>query len=164
MMFIMRMINSIKDKSKGQRGFTLIELVVVLAIIALIMLGVVIGISQGRKSGKTQETVSKLRTVETGLYEYKTYKGTLPLLATMGAFPAALNAYIPSDIRSTHQYQCNSTDNKAIIKTPAFSDASEANDVATKLTDQGLCSATSVSAQNEISCTLKTFDGTAKCT
>lgn len=149
---------------RDSKGFTLIELVVVFALIALVMVGVVYSISKGRQTGQTQKVTSDLRTVETGLFQYKTYKGTLPQQATMGAFPAALNAYVSAELRAVHKYQCDTTNNKAVIRTPAMSSSSEATDVATMLQDSGLCSSAVANADKTIDCTLKSFDGSANCT
>lgn len=149
---------------KNKKGFSLLEIVVVLAIVALIMAGVAYSIGAGRKSSKANDVAQKMRTVETGLYEYKSAKGSLPLLATAGAFPAALGPYIPSEITAAFKYKCDSTDNKAVIKTDAMSDATEASDVATRLQNMNICSTATANADKTIDCVLKTFDGSAKCT
>lgn len=148
---------------KNSKGFTLIELVVVFALIALVMVGIVYSISKGRQSGAAQSTSANLRTIETGLFQYKTYKGTLPAQATMGAFPAALNAYVSPELRANHKYKCDTTAKQAVIETPALASAQEASDIAAILQDSGLCSTATTNANNTIDCILKSFDGSANC-
>jgi len=150
----------------NQKGFTLIELVVVLALIALIMLGVVIGISSARKAGVARDIESRIRTIETGLYEYKTYKGILPSTTTMELLDniVALRAYVPDEIRSSWGYQCDRTTNQVTVLTPAISSSDEATDVSARLVDKDICSSTSlIPGSNQISCVLKQFNGTAQC-
>jgi prepilin-type N-terminal cleavage/methylation domain-containing protein len=156
--------------AKNDKGFTLVELVVVIAVIALLMVGVAISVGMGRKAGTTSSGASKMRTIEAGLHEYKTYKGSLPVQATMSStWPAALNSYVDPDLRGggayPHGYQCDGTSKTATIRTPAFANATEATDIRSKLVDQGLCDSTSkTTANNEVDCVLSTFQGSAGCT
>lgn len=149
---------------KNKKGFTLLEIVVVLAIIALVMSGVAYSINAGKKSSKANDIAQKMRTVETGLYEYKSAKGTLPAQATMGNFPTALGLYIPSEITSIFKYKCDSTTNQAVIRTDAMSDSAEASDTATRLQNMNLCSTATANSDKTVDCVLKSLDGSAKCT
>jgi prepilin-type N-terminal cleavage/methylation domain-containing protein len=154
---------------KSNRGFTLVELVVVIAVIALIMAGVALSIGMGRKAGSVSSAASKMRTIEAGLHEYKTYKGAIPAQAEMSTtWPEALEAYVSSELRAggaePHGYQCAAATKTATIRTPAFTNAAEAGDVKTKLVDQGLCESDStVTAANEVDCVVATLKGTAGC-
>lgn len=157
---------------KGQKGFTLIEFLVVIALAGVLIAGIVVAINKGREASSMSSTGDKLRMVVAGLAEYKVYKGSFPKLDTTSTtWPTALEAYVPAEYRGgggfPHSYQCDSTaaTKSIVIRPPAFSNATEATNVRTKLIDQGFCDSTSPAntAAFEINCTLTQFLGAAGC-
>lgn len=159
-----------KSSSIGKKGFTLIELVIVIALGAIITGGVTVLITQARQQTITSVAGDRVRLIQTGLAEYKMYKGTFPLQAAANTtWPAALTAYVPTDYQvgglTPHGYQCVAADKDVIVRTPAFASATEGGNARTKLIDQGLCDSTSpaLTAAFEVDCLIPAFKDTSGC-
>lgn len=70
--------------SHARRGFTLIEIAIVLVVIGLIVSGGLVAISPVLQSAKTNETKQKMATVESALLGYVIANGCLPCPALRG--------------------------------------------------------------------------------
>ncbi|MBT9168150.1 MAG: hypothetical protein DDT19_01495 [Syntrophomonadaceae bacterium] len=154
-------------KRKGvlnNAGFTLIEFVAVVALIAVLAAGAAILIGKARESAALSEVSSKLRTIEIGLTEFFTYRGNLPTQGKWPAgFPVTLHAYISPELRTggkTFDYACGG--NHVWIRTSPLSSPAEAANVATKLRDAGICSHTHLDGLRVL-CILQRFTGNANC-
>jgi prepilin-type N-terminal cleavage/methylation domain-containing protein len=72
--------------SKKQRqGFTLIEIMIVIAIIAILASAVLIGLGSTQKAGRDSRRISDLRQVQTALELYHNDKATYPIETTWAA-------------------------------------------------------------------------------
>lgn len=63
---------------KNQEGFTLIEILIVVAIIAILASVVLVGLGPAQQSGRDARRLSDLREVQTGLELYYNGNGTYP--------------------------------------------------------------------------------------
>ncbi len=155
---------------RNNKGFTLIEFLVVSVLVILALAAIGIGITKAREAGSTNDQGNKFRTISTHLTEYKTTKGSLPLQAANSTtWPAALTPYLPVDymVGGTypHGYKCAAAGGGVVtVRSPIMESATIAGNAEKKLVDQGLCDATStVTAANEIDCILTPFNGNAGC-
>ena len=154
---------------KNNKGFTLLEFVVVIALAAVIMVAVALLITKGKDSASFSDTNDKLQIVQAGLAERKVYNPNMPLQTTASTtWPAALTPYIPAELRAggtfPHSYQCNAATNQIVVVTPALQDAAQADAVLQRLKDNNTCSAASTATAGfAIQCIMKPFDGTARC-
>lgn len=73
----------------SQRGFTLIEMLVVIGIVGLLASVVLVGLGNARKSGRDAKRISDLRSIQTGLEGYYNQCGFYPGTATCAAAPAS---------------------------------------------------------------------------
>lgn len=158
------------SKIQDKKGFTLIELVIVIALGAMITAGVTVLITQGRQATVTSVAGERIRTIQAGLSEYKMYKGSFPLQAASNTtWPAAIQAYAPADYQAAgaapHGYTCDATSKSVTIRTPAFASAAEGGNARTKLLDSGVCDSTSpaLTAAFEVDCIIPAYKSTAGC-
>jgi prepilin-type N-terminal cleavage/methylation domain-containing protein len=150
---------------KSDRGFTLLEFVVVMALAALVMVAATILVGKGRESSQVSATSDRLRVITTGLTEYKMVKNGLPAQGSSSTtWPNTLSAYIPDTLRAggtfPFGYQCAGS--TVTIRTPAFDSTTEAQNIATKLANQGVC-ATATANGSAIDCALADFNNNTTC-
>ncbi len=93
------------SKRNSQKGFTLIELMVVIAIIAVLMAGGVLAFVNAQKNSRDARRVEDVRAISQALEQYRNTNGTYPTATTsinnstyfasgtMPADPTATKAY-----------------------------------------------------------------------
>lgn len=144
---------------KNNKGFTLVELVLVIALGALIMLGAMTMYSKSRDTATADRIVKSTHTIMAGLTELRLYKGAIPAGTS---WPASATNYVSTELSSSYGYSCAS--GVLRITSPACDSAEQANKVLAKLTDQTLCeTGSNVASGNRISCIVKGFNGNAGC-
>lgn len=144
---------------KNSKGFTLIELVLVIALGALIMLGAMTMYGKSRDTATADQIVKGTHTIMAGLTELRLYKGVLPAGTS---WPASATNYVGSELTTAYGYNCAS--GVLRITTPICDSAEQATRVLAKLTDQTLCeSGSAVASGNRITCIVKGFNGNAGC-
>ena len=155
---------------RNNKGFTLLEFVVVIALAAVIMVGVSILITKGKESAAFSDTNGKMQIIIAGLAERKVFNPNMPVQAALNTtWPAALNPYIPADLRvggtAPHAYQCAAGVNNVVVRTPQLQDTQQATAVRQRLIDNGTCTAASpaVTADFRIDCIVAPFAGSASC-
>lgn len=72
------------NKKNSQRGFTLIEMLVVIGIIGLLASVVLVGLANARRSGRDAKRLADLRSIQTGLEGFYNACGYYPAVATAG--------------------------------------------------------------------------------
>lgn len=147
--------------TEKEDGFTLIELILVIALGAMVVLGAMMLYQRGRDSAQLNTHVNALQAVVSGLGEYKMYKASLP--AATGAW-TGLENYVDTAISGSYKYNCAS--GVVTIETPALDDATQATKVLGRLVDQGTCGAGSATAgtpANKIDCIPPSLNGSAGC-
>ena len=156
-----------KTKVKEDSGFTLIELILVIALGAMIVLGAMVLYARGRDSAVVNTTVQGLQNVVSGLSEYKMYKGSIPAAtswtAAITAVPSLAN-YVDSTTQSSYGYKCASS--VLTITTPAADNAAQATKLLGKLMDQGTCDTGSVintGSSSKVDCIIPSFNGSSGC-
>jgi len=143
----------------SDRGFTLVELILVIALGAMIMLTAMLLYAKGRDAAVTDKTVKGIHTIMAGATEYWTYKGVLP---TGSTWPAALkDTYVSSELYNSYGYSCQS--GVLSITTPILDSTAQANAILTKLQDQQLCESGSSVSSNKVTCIVRGFNGSAGC-
>lgn len=78
--------------NKTRRGFTLIEILIVVAIIAILASVVLVGLGPTQRAGRDARRISDLRQTQTGLELYYSKCGFYPGTAALAACGAANNA------------------------------------------------------------------------
>lgn len=81
---------------KNTQGFTLVELMVVIAIIAILAVGSITGYSAYIKKARDNTRVTEIKSVENALTAYVVDNGTVPTGADAAAVTAAVDAAITS--------------------------------------------------------------------
>lgn len=146
-------------KKKKEQGFTLIELILVIAVGAMIMLAAMVLYNKSRDTAVTDTNVKNIHTIMAGLSELRMYKGKLTAGAT---WPTDTGSYVESSLSSQYAYSCASGVLK--ITTPASDDAAQAARLLTKMSDQGLCdTGSAVVGTTKVECIIKSFNGSAGC-
>ena len=69
-------------QKKSQQGFTLIEILIVVAIIAILASVVLVGLGPTQAQGRDARRISDLREVQTGLELYYNKNGVYPTAST----------------------------------------------------------------------------------
>ncbi len=103
-------------------GFTLIEILIVVAIIAILASVVLVGLGPTQQQGRDARRISDLREVQTALELYYNKNGTYPSASTWSAMTGALTgasigvSQIPNDPSSgqTYYYQ-SAADNSSYV-------------------------------------------------
>lgn len=125
-------------------GFTLTEVVIALALVALVAVGVVKGVELMTTSSSVSTAVSKLTQAAHGINEYRLLTKRIPT----GTDWTPLNDFVDSNIRNEHSYRCDAGTGNRVVITTTYTFSSSPKQ---KLEDRGVC--TSSSAYN----TDKTF-------
>lgn len=151
---------------RNNRGFTLIEFVVVVALAAALIGLTAILLAKGKAAANFSTTQERIRAISTGLTEYVMFKHSLPVAADMTtSWPEALKDYVEADFRTgaiAHGYQCAGSN--VVLQTPTFESSDSAGAILTRLKDQRICANSSVVNKNlGIDCVLTAFEGTARC-
>lgn len=84
-----RTLHSVRGSRKGPRGFTLVEMLVVISIIA-VLLTIIIGVTNivlARAS--TEQTKTNMQIIHQAIDEYRIVKGSYPVEATSSAYPGS---------------------------------------------------------------------------
>ena len=68
----------LKSQIEAREGFTLIEIVIAIAIVAFMMAAVTVGFNFMRKRGALTSTKTSLQNIQTAINMYKTFVGTYP--------------------------------------------------------------------------------------
>lgn len=151
-------------KAKNQKGMTIVELVVVIALIGVFLAAVAMMVTKGRTASKEGDLAKKTDVVISSLAEYKMYKSTMPTLAALTAFSgvATLTSYIPTDLQ-TWRYMCAAGGN-AIVEIPGYENNAAAIAARAKLIDMGICdSTTAVPGATAVNCVIKQMVGNSGC-
>lgn len=102
-------------QKKSQRGFTLIEILIVVAIIAILASVVLVGLGPTQAQGRDARRISDLREVQTGLELYYNKNGVYPTASTWADMTAALTqgnigvSQIPVDPSGNQKYSYENT-------------------------------------------------------
>ena len=152
-----------EGKQKKESGFTLIELILVIAVGASIIIAAMVLYNKSRDSAVANTNTQNLQAIMAGLSEYRTYKGNLPV-GDGTSWPAAIQNYVDTGLQTQYKYTCAS--GVATLTTPVADSSTQATRMLSKLKDMGMCDATSAingTTDTEIDCVLKSFNGSAGC-
>lgn len=158
-----------KSRLRSKKGFTLLEFVVVVALAAVLIGLTAILLTKARGAANFSTAQERIRIISTGLSEHAMFRNSLPAQTNMSAiWPETLNTYIEADFRAggelAHGYQCDTTTNNVVLRTPAFESQDAAEAIRVRLVDQNICTEASVVADdNGIDCVLRTFADNARC-
>lgn len=160
---MIRKDDSIKKKKKrlGEEGFTLMELLLVVALIAMMIVATLLIYPNARLSTVTNVTDSDLNNIVSSISEYRTYKGSIPADTS---WPGALTNYVDANLQTKYGYNCAS--GVLTITTGPADNNTQATRLLSKLTDQGICdtgSAINAGTNTEIDCIIPSFNGSAGC-
>lgn len=86
------------NKTQSQKGFTLIEMLVVIGIIGLLASVVLVGLGNARRSGRDAKRISDLRSIQTGLEGFYNACGHYPAENTSGCGGAPGAGVVPLDM------------------------------------------------------------------
>ncbi|MDA8103744.1 MAG: type II secretion system protein [Nitrospiraceae bacterium] len=148
-------------RKKGEEGFTLIELILVIALGAMIMLTAMILYNKSRDAAVTDTNVKSVHTIMAGLSELRLYKGKL---SAGSSWPADTAAYVDSSLTASYGYNCSS--GVLTITTQKADNPAQAGRILTKLQDQNLCdsgSAINGSDATRVDCIITSFNGSSGC-
>ena len=121
-----------KRDSRLVRGFTLIEILIVVAIIGILASVVLVGLGPVQRRGRDARRISDLRNIQTGLELYYNKNGFYP--SASGDWVAALKTVVPNIPRdpnnTTYFYGTDNGATSYVVgakleepETPAFNDA-----------------------------------------
>ncbi len=132
-------------------GFTLTEVVIALALVALVLAGALKGVEIMNNSSQINSAVSKFTQIAHGINEYRLLYRTIP----SGSAWTPFNDFVDASIRAEHSYSCGGgTSNKVAIVTTYKFNANPRQ----KLIDQGVCSSLSHPyADGTFACYLSVF-------
>jgi prepilin-type N-terminal cleavage/methylation domain-containing protein len=110
-------------QKKQKQGFTLIEILIVVAIIAILASVVLVGLGPTQQQGRDARRLSDLREVQTALELYYNKNGVYPDGSTWGVMTTALVggsigvSQIPNDpsTNGTYYYQSFASDSTYVI-------------------------------------------------
>lgn len=88
----------------GSRGFTLVELLVTVAIIAVITAVSAVAYSQVLKGGRDAKRISDLKTIQTGLEQYRVDQGFYPSAINFATDVSLTNATGQTAVTVTKTY------------------------------------------------------------
>ena len=97
-------------KSKGEKGFTLIEILIVVAIIGMLSSVVLVGLGSFRSRGRDARRVADLREVQNALELYYAKNGNYPIgnnvnVSTLGLQSAGIGVTkVPTDPTNNGEY------------------------------------------------------------
>lgn len=154
---------------RSKKGFTLLEFVVVVALAAVLIGLTAILLTKARGAANFSTTQERIRIISTGLSEHTMFRNSLPAQTNMSAtWPETLSTYIEAEFRAggelAHGYQCDTTTNNVVLRTPAFESQDAAEAIRVRLVDQNICTEASVVADdNRIDCVLRAFADNARC-
>ena len=152
-----------KGKRSGEAGFTLVELILVIALGAMIILAAMQLYTRARDSAVADTDVQGLQSVLAGCSEYRMYKGAIPA-ATDWSQATVLNNYVDTTLQAKYGYKCAS--GVLTITTPSCDNAAQATKILGKLMDQGTCDTGSVingTDTTKVDCIIPSFNGSAGC-
>jgi prepilin-type N-terminal cleavage/methylation domain-containing protein len=148
-------------RKRKEEGFTLVELILVIAVGTMIMVAALVLFNKSRDTAVTDTNAKNLHTILAGLSELRTYKGALTAGVT---WPADTTSYVDTTLSSQYGYGCAS--GVLTITTPAADSTAQANRLLTKLKDQKLCdtgSAINGANPSKVDCIVQSFNGSAGC-
>jgi len=84
-----------------KKGFTLLELLIAIAIIALLTTVAVIFLGEARAKAQDTKRLSDLTLIKSAIDKYKNNKATFPDTSSWTSFASSLSTYLPSFPEST---------------------------------------------------------------
>ncbi len=155
--------------ARNEKGLTLIEMIVVIALVGVFLATVGIMISKGRKASSEGDYSQKIGIVIDGLAEKKMYSKVLPAdSANNNGWGAQADGvlfdYIPTELHADWKYDCAA--GVVTVTTPAYDSNDNAKAALTKLKDTNICAAASVvnAVDNKkVDCVVVQFNGSAGC-
>jgi prepilin-type N-terminal cleavage/methylation domain-containing protein len=152
---------TVKRVAAGEEGFTLVEIILVIAVGAMIMVAAMILYNKARDTAVTDTNAKSIHTIMAGLSELRMYKGKLSSGST---WPADTTSYVDTVLSSAYGYSCAS--GVLTVTTSAADNAAQATRLLQKLKDQGLCDTSSaINSGNatKVDCIITSFNGSAGC-
>jgi general secretion pathway protein G len=99
---LMKFLNSNSYK-KGQGGFTLMELLVVVAIMAILLAVIMVSVSSSRQKGRDARRINDMRSISNALELYFAQNRTYPAGIPTGSATLGLTALVPNYISAIPQ-------------------------------------------------------------
>lgn len=95
---VSRKVSAKTRVATGTRGFTLIELMVVIAIIGLLASIILVSLSTAQQKGRDARRIADLKEIETALELYYSDHNSYPVATTQTSAVTALTALVPTYI------------------------------------------------------------------